>query len=54
MKTPILLTDLVGIWILKNDKGYENLLKRFCKEYNLDFKFSIKREKNFFLNTENW
>jgi FMN phosphatase YigB (HAD superfamily) len=47
MKTPILLTDLVGIWILKNDKGYENLLKMFCKEHNLDFKIFYKKREEF-------
>jgi FMN phosphatase YigB (HAD superfamily) len=47
MKTPILLTDLTGIWILKNDKGYENLLKMFCKERNLDFKIFYKKREDF-------
>ena len=47
MKTPILLTDLVGIWILKNDKGYENLLKKFCKEYDLNFEVLYKTREEF-------
>jgi FMN phosphatase YigB (HAD superfamily) len=38
---------LVGIWILKNDKGYENLLKMFCKERNLDFKIFYKKREDF-------
>jgi FMN phosphatase YigB (HAD superfamily) len=47
MKKPILLTDLVGIWILKNDRGYENLLKKFCKEYELSFEVLYKTREEF-------
>jgi len=42
MKKLILITDIVGIWVLKSDEGYENLLKEFCKKYNIDFGKTLK------------
>jgi FMN phosphatase YigB (HAD superfamily) len=47
MKKPILLTDLLGIWILKNDKGYKKLLEKFCKEHNLNFENFYKTREEF-------
>jgi len=46
MKKLVLITDITGIWVLKSDKGYENLLKKFCKKYNIDFKKALKLGSN--------
>jgi len=48
MKKLVLLTDIVGIWVLNSDKGYENLLKKFCKRYNIEFKKVLKLRDEFF------
>ena len=42
MKKLVLITDITGIWILKSDKGYENLLKEFCRKYNINFKRTLR------------
>lgn len=46
MKKLVLITDITGIWVLKSDKGYENLLKKFCKKYNIHFKKALKLGSN--------
>jgi len=49
MKKLVLITDITGIWILKNDKGYENLMKEFCKRYNINFKKALKLRDKFLI-----
>jgi len=48
MKKPVLLTDIVGIWVLNSDKGYKNLLKKFCNKHNIEFKKVLKIRDRFF------
>jgi len=48
MKKLILLTDILGIWVLNSNKGYKNLLKIFCKKHNIEFKKVLKIRGKFF------
>ena len=48
MKKLVLLTDIVGIWVLNSDNGYKNLLKNFCKEHNIDFNKVLRIRGMFF------
>ena len=42
MKSLILITDIFGIWILKSNKGYKNLIKKFSKKRSINFKGILK------------